>query len=70
MKFLVDVNLSPEWVSFLAEAKFESVHWSEIGPGNASDAELMQWASERDYVLLTADLDFGAIPCGGSARTS
>ena len=41
MKFLVDVNLSPEWVSFLAEAKFESVHWSEIGPGNASDAELM-----------------------------
>jgi predicted nuclease of predicted toxin-antitoxin system len=32
-----------------------------VGPGNAPDSVLMQWAAERDYVVLTADLDFGAI---------
>jgi predicted nuclease of predicted toxin-antitoxin system len=55
------MNLSPSWVSFLAEAGFETVHWSEVGPGNASDLELMRWAVLHDYIVLTADLDFGAI---------
>jgi predicted nuclease of predicted toxin-antitoxin system len=61
MKVLVDMNLSPGWVGFLAEAGFEAVHWSDVGEGNAPDDELMQWAVERDYIVLTADLDFGAI---------
>jgi predicted nuclease of predicted toxin-antitoxin system len=61
MKFLVDMNLSPVWVAFLAEAEHESVHWSDVGLATASDMEILHWAAERDYVLLTADLDFGAI---------
>jgi predicted nuclease of predicted toxin-antitoxin system len=61
MKVLVDMNLSPGWVSFLIDRGFEAVHWSEVGEGNASDSELMKWAAERGYIVLTADLDFGAI---------
>jgi predicted nuclease of predicted toxin-antitoxin system len=61
MKFLVDMNLSPTWVNFLSEAGFVAVHWSTVGRGGAPDIELMQWAAERDHILLTADLDFGAI---------
>ena len=61
MKVLVDMNLSPAWVSFLAESGFEVVHWADIGPDNSSDSELMQWAAEHDHIVLTADLDFGAI---------
>jgi predicted nuclease of predicted toxin-antitoxin system len=61
MKILVDMNLSPGWVGFLTEAGFEAVHWSAVGASSAPDGELMQWAVERDYVVLTADLDFGAI---------
>jgi len=61
MKFLVDMNLSPDWVRFLADAKFESVHWSDVGPGDAADSELMHWAADRDHILLTADLGFGAL---------
>ncbi len=61
MKFLVDMNLSPGWVSFLSDAGFAAVHWSEVGRGDASDIELMQWAAKRDHIVLTADLDFGAI---------
>ena len=61
MRFLIDMNLPPRWVHFLAEAGFEAIHWSDVGPGTASDEELLRWADEHDYVVLTADLDFGAI---------
>jgi predicted nuclease of predicted toxin-antitoxin system len=61
MKLLVDMNLSPSWVRFLTDRGFEAVHWSEVGPGDASDAELLRWAAERGHVVLTSDLDFGAI---------
>jgi predicted nuclease of predicted toxin-antitoxin system len=61
MKLLVDMNLSPVWVRFLVESGLEAVHWSDIGAPTASDHELMEWAANNDYVVLTADLDFGAI---------
>ena len=61
MKLLLDMNLSPRWVELLNTAGFEAVHWSTIGPGNAADVEIMTFAREQGYVLLTHDLDFGAI---------
>ena len=61
MKFLVDMNLSPAWVGFLVKAGFAAVHWSDIGPGDATDSQLMLWAAENGYIVLTNDLDFGAI---------
>lgn len=61
MRVLIDMNLSPDWVSFLVDAGFEAVHWSKVGSPSAADDELMQWAAENDYVVLTNDLDFGAI---------
>ena len=68
MKFLVDMNLSPAWVSFLTEAGFEAVHWSRVGRGGAPDREVMEWASEHGRILVTADLDFGAILAAGRRR--
>jgi predicted nuclease of predicted toxin-antitoxin system len=61
MKILVDMNLSPRWVEFLTSAGFECSHWSQIGPIDAHDDELMRWAAEHDHVVVTSDLDFGAI---------
>jgi predicted nuclease of predicted toxin-antitoxin system len=61
MRFLVDMNLSPSWVDYLTNSGFEAVHWSSIGQGGESDADLMHWAAERGYNVLTADLDFSAI---------
>jgi predicted nuclease of predicted toxin-antitoxin system len=55
------MNLSPSWVELLTRAGEEAVHWSRVGAANASDRELMQWAAEHGYVVLTADLDFAAI---------
>jgi predicted nuclease of predicted toxin-antitoxin system len=39
----------------------DCVHWSEIGPPNAPDREILLWARSNGYVVLTHDLDFGAI---------
>jgi predicted nuclease of predicted toxin-antitoxin system len=61
MKILVDMNLSPGWVNFLASAEIEAVHWSTVGASDAPDQDVMRWAAERDHIVLTADLDFGAI---------
>ena len=61
MKFLIDMNLSPGWVDFLAQAGMDAEHWSLVGRANASDAEIMEYARRHDLVVLTHDLDFSAI---------
>jgi predicted nuclease of predicted toxin-antitoxin system len=61
MKLLVDMNLSPRWVGVLAEANIAAVHWSNAGAHNASDSEIMDYARANGYIVLTHDLDFGAI---------
>ena len=61
MKLLVDMNLSPGWVTLLSEADIEAVHWSTIGIANAPDTEIMAYADANGYVVLTHDLDFRAI---------
>jgi predicted nuclease of predicted toxin-antitoxin system len=61
MKLLVDMNLSPRWVSLLTSAGIEAAHWSTIGATNAPDREIMAYALANDFVVLTHDLDFSAI---------
>jgi len=61
MKLLVDMNLSPRWIGLLKTAGWEAVHWSAVGRVNAPDAEVMAYAAQHDYVVLTHDLDFSAI---------
>jgi predicted nuclease of predicted toxin-antitoxin system len=60
-ELLVDMNLSPRWVRFLAEAGIDAVHWVAVGPSNAPDTVIMAYARTNDFVVLTHDLDFGAI---------
>ena len=61
MKLLVDMNLSPRWISALTHAGIDAKHWSSLGQANAPDLEIMTYASANDYVVLTHDLDFSAI---------
>jgi hypothetical protein len=61
MKILIDMNLSPAWVSVLEEAGHTASHWSTIGSLNAPDREVLLWAKANGYLLFTHDLDFGAI---------
>jgi predicted nuclease of predicted toxin-antitoxin system len=61
VKVLIDMNLSPAWVETLREAGFEAAHWSAVGDPGAPDRTLLSWARSNGHVLLTHDLDFGAI---------
>lgn len=61
MKLLVDMNLSPRWIERLALSGIQALHWSSVGAPNAPDREIMAYAFRHQMVVLTHDLDFGAI---------
>ena len=69
MKLLVDMNLSPRWVERLAGHGFEAVHWSTIGAATAPDVEILAWANEHGFVVVTNDLDFSAILAASAQAT-
>ena len=54
MKFLIDMNLSPLWVSFLAEKVFGFVHWSTVGQPGAADYEIFDFAASQAASRLPA----------------
>ncbi len=55
------MNLSPRWIGLLTDAGIEAVHWSTRGAQNAPDSEIMVYARATGCVVLTHDLDFGAM---------
>ena len=61
MTVLLDVNLSPDWIEFLACHGFEAIHWSSIGAGDAPDTQILAHVVKANCILLTQDLDFGTI---------
>ena len=61
MKLLVDMNLSPRWIVYLSDSGWEAKHWSAVGKPDATDSEIMAYAAANNYVVVTHDLDFGAI---------
>ncbi len=61
MKLLIDMNLSARWVKRLTEEGIAAVHWSAVGQANAPDTQIMRYAREHEMIVLTHDLDFGAI---------
>ena len=61
MKLLVDMNLSPEWLTVLEQAGWQARHWSTVGSPTAADTDLWDWARQHGCVLLTQDLDFAEL---------
>ena len=61
MRILLDMNLSPKWAAVLIGAGFEAAHWSEVGSTSAPDVEIAAFASAKGMVVMTNDLDFGAL---------
>jgi predicted nuclease of predicted toxin-antitoxin system len=61
VNLLLDMNLSPALAGLLSNSGHDVVHWSEIGDYRAPDVAILEWAREHDRVLVTHDLDFGAM---------
>jgi predicted nuclease of predicted toxin-antitoxin system len=61
VKLLIDMNLAPRWVRWLQNAGIDSIHWSEVGAVDATDATIFSYALENNLIVFTHDLDFGAL---------
>ncbi len=61
MRFLADAGISPKTVDFLRHGGHDAVHVRELGLQRSDDRLIAERAREENRVLLTFDLDFGAI---------
>jgi predicted nuclease of predicted toxin-antitoxin system len=61
ISILIDMNLSPGWVSLLSQNGWAAVHWSSVGDPTATDQVIIAWALANNRVVFTHDLDFGTM---------
>ena len=61
MKLLLDMNLSPKLAGILVNKGIEASHWYYVGAPDATDTEIMLYARNNNFIVLTCDLDFSAI---------
>lgn len=58
MTVVIDNCLPLSWVEYLRRHDHTARHWRELGPANAPDTVIMEWAVKNNAVVLTHDLDF------------
>lgn len=61
MKILADIPISPRTVEFLKKLNIECYHLTEFKMARATDEEIVRFAKEKGFTILTEDLDFSAI---------
>lgn len=68
MRFLADMGISPNTVSFLRDLGHDAVHLHALGLDRLPDSDILEKAREEQRVLLTHDLDFGELIAASGAR--
>jgi predicted nuclease of predicted toxin-antitoxin system len=61
LRFLIDNALSPLVAEALRGAGHEAVHVRELGLQAASDAVIFDHAAAEQFVIVSADTDFGTL---------
>lgn len=61
MRFLADAGISPKTVEFLRRGGHDVVHVRELAMHRATDRQVADKARVDGRILLTFDLDFGAV---------
>ncbi len=61
MRFLLDQNLPSVLASLLGAEGWEAVHSSEVGLATTPDEEVLDFAREHGFVLVSSDTDFGEL---------
>lgn len=63
MKILLDMNMSPMWVTYLQSLDIvaDVQHWASIGAVDAQDADILAFAVKNEWIIFTRDLDFGKL---------
>jgi len=55
------MNLAPRGAEFPKQSGIEARHWSRVGAADATEVEIMSYALDNNYWVITHDLDYGAI---------
>ena len=58
---MADMPISPRTVEFLRSLGHDGVRLTELGMAGATDEEILDYAREQDFIILTMDLDFGGL---------
>lgn len=61
MRFLVDNALSYRVAEMLCVAEHDAIHVRDIQLGEAPDQTILEYAQLEDRVIVSADMDFGAL---------
>ena len=71
LRFLADMNISPQTVEALGADGMDIIRVSNLLPVNASDESILNLAREQGRVVITQDTDFSALlALGGHDRPS
>jgi len=68
MRLLIDANLSPRVAAQLADAGFDAIHVADVGLLTAADEAILEYASARQLVIVSADTDFGELLAASPGR--
>lgn len=61
MKFLVDADLPKSTTENIKQLSFYAEDVRNIGLGNKDDSTIIDYAKQKDFIIITRDLDFGNI---------
>ena len=64
MRFLADMGISPQTVSFLRDCGHEAEHLLDRGQQQLEDRQILAIAQEEGRILLVHDLDFSDLIAG------
>lgn len=60
LNFLIDTQLPPVLAAFLTRKGFATIHTSRVKEGGEfmSDSEIISYAIDNDFIIVTKDKDF------------
>ena len=61
LRFLADMNISPQTVNALAAEGMDIIRVPNLLPANASDESILSLARQQERVVITQDMDFSAL---------
>jgi predicted nuclease of predicted toxin-antitoxin system len=71
LKYLADMNISPLTVGILCHKGYDILRVNAVLASSATDEAILAYSRERDYVVITEDMDFSALlALGGHERPS
>lgn len=61
LKYMADMNISPLTVSILSRAGYETIRVNTVLSASVPDDQILAYARDNEYVLITEDMDFSAL---------